>query len=231
VGIQSYTSGLLHLFFPQLCAGCHRPLLREETLLCLGCNLELPRCGFHDQPDNAAAARLAGRIPFQHATSFAHFVTDGLLQHLLHRMKYQGQKSIGRQLGRLFAWDLEQTSWHKEIDLIIPVPLHPKKERQRGYNQSALIAGSMAAVWGIAQGEQLLRRVRFTESQTKKSREERIANVAGAFALPKPEKLRGKHILLLDDVLTTGATLEAAAQALLQVPDVKISIATIALAA
>lgn len=219
------------MVFPQLCVGCQQPLLREETLLCLGCQQELPRCAFHEQADNAAAMRLAGRVPFQHATAFAHFVQGGLLQYLLHRLKYQGQKHIGRQLGRLFAWELELADWTHTIDVIIPVPLHPKKERLRGYNQAALIAGSMAEELGRQYGAAHLQRNRFTESQTNKSREERAANVAGAFTVCKPQRLEGKHVLLVDDVWTTGATLEAAALALLQVTGLKVSLATIGLAA
>lgn len=228
--VQTLKTGLLHLLFPRLCAGCQQPLLPEEVLLCLGCQQELPRCGFHEDRSNAAALRLAGRFPFEHATSFAHFVQDGLLQYLLHRLKYQGQKSIGRLLGQLFAWELASVSWVASVDVIIPVPLHPRKERLRGYNQAALLSSSMARELNKKDGTSLLQRIRFTDSQTKKSREERTANVAGAFAVTHPEKVAGKHLLLVDDVLTTGATLEAAATSLLQVADVRVSIGTLALA-
>lgn len=227
---QELITGFRHLLFPQLCAGCQTPLLRSEVLLCIGCQQELPRCGFHEEARNAAAMRLAGRLPFEHATSFAYFVQGGLLQYLLHRLKYQRQQEYGRQLGILFAWELEAVSWMKDVDVIIPVPLHPKKERMRGYNQAALIAGSLAAALQKTDGTDFLRRSRFTESQTRKSREERTENVAGAFTVSRPEQLKNKQVLLVDDVLTTGATMEAAAHALLQVPGLKVSFATIALA-
>lgn len=230
MGIRNFKSGVLHLLFPQLCAGCAQPLLTEEVLLCLGCQQELARCAFHEDPENAAALRLAGRLPFRHATAFAHFVQDGLLQHLLHGLKYGRKKHYGRQLGRLFAWELQEVPWVRSLNMVIPVPLHPKKERARGYNQAALIAGGMALELGLPDGAAYLRRNRFTESQTQKSREERTRNVAGAFSLVQPEKIKNKHILLVDDVLTTGATLEAAAQALLQTSGVSVSFATIAIA-
>lgn len=230
MALQDLFSGFWYLLFPQLCAGCQQALNHQETLLCLGCQQELPRCAFHHRSDNAAAMRLAGRLPFQHATSFAYFVQGGLLQHLLHGLKYQGKKHIGHQLGRLFAWELEAVDWIRSIELIVAVPLHPEKEKLRGYNQAALVAADMAAVLGIPDGSACLRRNRYTESQTQKSREERAQNVAGAFSVVQSGRIKGKHLLLVDDVLTTGATLEAAGEALRAVSGVRLSFATIALA-
>jgi ComF family protein len=180
--------------------------------------------------DNEATLRFSGRVGFEKATSYAWFVTDGLLQHLLHGLKYKGKREIGTYLGSRFAADLSRSNWADGIDIIIPVPLHRTKQAQRGYNQSMVIAEAMAKEQGIVAVDNILRRIRDTETQTNKTRAERTENMTGAFKIDDPMSLRGKHILLIDDVLTTGATLEACAHALHMVADVKISIATIGIA-
>jgi len=220
--------GLSHIFYPRLCAGCRRPLLQAEQVLCLHCADLLPRTQHHHLPDNETALRFAGRFPFVAACSFAYFTGEGLLQHLLHGLKYNGRKETGIFLGRQFAYDLQDTAWIRTIDLIVPVPLHPRKEATRGYNQSALIAEGMSGMLQLPWSGKLLRRIKHTGSQTKKTREERAENVSGAFALSGP--VAGRHILLLDDVLTTGATLEACAIAVLSAGNVQVSLATIGLA-
>jgi ComF family protein len=228
--IRAAGLGLAHLFFPRLCEGCRSPLLQQEEVLCLGCLQELPRTGFHDMPDNEAALRLAGRIPYLHVTACCYFTEDGLLQHLLHRLKYEGREGIGTFLGRQLGHDLKRAAWSGSVDAVIPVPLHPKKEARRGYNQSALIAAGLAEVLERPLLPDGLRRIRHTASQTRKSREERVANVKGAFEADPEAPLRDRHLLIVDDVLTTGSTLEAAATALLQVPGVRVSLATAGLA-
>ncbi len=223
--------GLSHLVFPRLCEGCGKPLLAEEEVLCLNCNVfNLPRTAYHHIPENETAMRFAGRVLIQKATSFAYFTADGLLQHLLHQLKYKERKEIGIFLGKQLGYDLQQLNWHQGINYIVPVPLHPDKEAARGYNQTRLIAEGMANILGIPVVTDLLYRTRNTESQTQKSREERIANMEGAFGLKNASPYQGSHILLIDDVLTTGATLEACAHTLLAIPGSKLSIATIGVA-
>ncbi len=220
---------LAHLLFPRLCEGCQQPLLHQEDILCLGCALALPRSGFHHIPMNEAALRLAGRIPFEGATAFGVFTPGGILQHLLHRLKYQGRREIGAYLGRQAGRDLHTAPWARDLSAIVPVPLHPVKERLRGYNQAALLAGGLGEVLQIPVYDNALQRIRHTGSQTLKSREERMDNVGTAFSLrrlPAP----GSHLLLIDDVLTTGATLESAARPLLSAPGTRISILAFALA-
>ena len=229
--IKEAAQGLAHLLFPQLCAACTRPLLYEEAILCTGCNLNLPRTGYDATAENEAAVRFAGRLPFLYATAFCHFTTDGMLQHLLHRLKYKGDKGMGGYLGEQLGYSLREENWMADVDVIVPVPLHPKKEALRGYNQSALIAAGLAKTCGKALDTTSLIRARATESQTKKTREERVANVQDAFAIKNVAPLEGRHILLLDDVLTTGATLEAAARAVLGIAGTRISLAAIGLAA
>jgi ComF family protein len=229
--------GIVHLFYPRLCEGCSKPLLAAEQVLCIGCSMELPDTGYHNIAGNETEQRFAGRIPFAHATTFAWFTNDGLLQHLVHGLKYKNKKEIGYYLGRQLGQSLQRTitsdgqpGWIKEIDLIIPVPLHPAKKAKRGYNQSTLIAEGMSEVLHIPVSEDALLRVRNTETQTHKTRAERVSNMAEAFTINEKVQLKGKHILLCDDVLTTGATLEACALALLREESIKISIATIGIA-
>jgi len=226
--LQKIGRNMAHLLYPHLCEGCRRPLLEQEQVLCLYCVQELPRTGYHHIPDNETAIRFAGRIPFVHATSMAYFTTDGLLQHLLHALKYKGRKDIGYFLGQQLGYDLQAAGIAQTTDLIVPVPLHKKKEAERGYNQSYYIAKGIGAVLGVPVDAMLLQRTRHTESQTLKSREERVQNVSDAFACTAPTN--AKHILLCDDVLTTGATLEACAIALSHKNGVQVSLATIGIA-
>lgn len=174
--------------------------------------------------------RFAGRVKVEKATSLAYFTTDGLLQHLLHGLKYGGKKEIGSYLGAQLAYDIQQVSWQQGIDAVVPVPLHPKKQAKRGFNQAAIIANSMSEILGIPVLDKALIRKRFTETQTQKTREERIANMHEAFEVKTVKKLERKHILLIDDVLTTGATLEACASVVLGVDGAQVSIATIGIA-
>jgi ComF family protein len=229
--IQQIAKGLAQLVYPRLCMGCNKPLLEEENILCLNCNVyNIPRTAYHHILDNETAMRFAGRFRYERATSFAYFLSEGLLQHLLHELKYNDRQDVGVYLGKQFAYDLKLTGWAKGIDGIIPIPLHPDKEKARGYNQSRKIAEGMSKVLGIPVLDNILVRVRNTESQTQKNREQRIDNMKGAFSLENPKMLQGKHVLLLDDVLTTGATLEAAALAILQAPNTHVSLATIGIA-
>lgn len=228
--LQDLSRGFSHLLFPQLCAACQEPLMTSEDTICLSCYQELPRTGYHHYPDNEAALRFAGRIPYRHVTALAHFVEDGLLQYLLHQLKYKNRKHIGTFLGKQLGADLQQGNWVWEVDVILPIPLHPKKEAARGYNQAGLIAEGLGEVIHKKVDTNSLQRIKATQSQVKKSREERVANLKDAFIIRREDHLKNRHVLLIDDVLTTGATLESAALALLRLPGVQVSIATIGMA-
>lgn len=230
-------AGAKHMVYPVVCEGCNKPLVGGEQVLCIACAAMLPETRYHAEPENESVLRFAGRLPFVHATSLAYFTADGLLQHLMHGLKYAGKKDIGIYLGKRLGSAIAQarpmpggTEWLADIDLIVPVPLHPKKQYKRGYNQSMLIAEGISKTTGIPVDAHALERVRQTESQTKKTRTERLANMEEAFRIKPGTDLHGKHALLCDDVLTTGATLEACALALLKQETIKISIATIGIA-
>ena len=227
---EDLKQGVTHLFYPRLCEGCSRPLVATEKVLCISCGMQVSETGYHHIEDNETALRFAGRVPFIHATSYAWFTNDGLLQHLVHGLKYGNRKVTGYYLGRRFGMTLLETGWISTVDMIIPVPLHPAKKAKRGYNQSMFIAEGLGSVVNKPAFDNILLRVKDTESQTHKTRTERVNNMAGAFKIAKNVSLAGKHILICDDVLTTGATLEACALALMAEESVKISIATVGIA-
>lgn len=228
--LKNTTEGLLHLFYPRLCVSCNRSLNHDEKCLCLHCILKLPKTGFHNHTENKVSNVFIGRVPIERATSFVYFTKDGMVQDLLHAFKYEGKKDIGQLLGVLLASELKSTDWVNQINGIIAVPLHKKKQQQRGFNQAEVFAESLANELNIPHLKDCIVRTKFTTSQTTKSRLNRIENVSGIFSVTRKEALKNKHILLVDDVLTTGATLESCALELLKIEGVKVSIATIALA-
>jgi len=228
--LQLLYQGFLHLCFPNLCVGCQRVLLQSEFVLCLHCTLALPETGYHLLANQPAAQRFMGRIPYSHVTAYAHFVPDGLLQHLLHQLKYKNRQDVGVFLGQQLGLNLLETTWIQDVDALVPVPLHPKKEALRGYNQSLLIAQGIHQITQIPIHTSLLLRQRNTPSQTNKTRIERVNNMSQAFICPEGSLHNTQHILIIDDMLTTGATIEACALAILAEKRIKISIATIGIA-
>lgn len=220
----------LSLFYPRLCAGCRAPLVRGEEVICLGCLADLPKTGFEQLPDNPVAQLFWGRTDIRLATAFCRFDKGGAVQHFLHQLKYKGSKEVGEKLGHLLGCDLTRSAAFREVELLIPVPLHPKKERRRGYNQSAEIGKGIAAAMDKPLVTGNLVRNLYSDTQTNKGRFERWENVKTLFDVRNPGLLEGKHLLLIDDVVTTGSTLEACAQVLLNIPGVTVSIATLAYA-
>ena len=220
----------LSLFYPRLCAGCHAPLVRGEEVICLGCLADLPKTGFEKIPDNPVAQLFWGRAEIKMATSFCSFDKGGIVQHFMHQLKYKGAKEVGEKLGNLFGSVLYKCVPYREIELLVPVPLHPKREHKRGYNQSTEIGRGISVAMGKPLMTGNLIRNHYSTTQTNKGRFERWENVKELFSVRKPELLEGKHLLLIDDVVTTGSTLEACAQSLLKVPGTTVSVATIAYA-
>ncbi|MGN7205141.1 ComF family protein [Pedobacter sp. SAFR-022] len=219
---------LLQLLFPSVCNGCGQPLVKSEQLICLSCRFDLPYTDFHLYPDNPVAKQLWGRIPCAQATAMLYFKKGTRVQQLLHNLKYKGKPELGVLLGELLAETILQSSEHWEIDLILPVPLHKKRERTRGYNQSMCIAEGLSAGLHLPVYKNVLVKRSSTSSQTKKSRFSRFENLKSAFSIEEEEKVKGKHVLLVDDVITTGATIEACASALNFAGIASLSVAAIA---
>lgn len=227
--IRLYNS-VLSLFYPRVCAACGSLLLEDEKTVCTKCVYALPKTGYEANPDNPLAQMFAGRVRLNAVTACFFFSKKGKVQRLIHQLKYRNNQDAGTFLGNEMGKVLSQSPYFQDVDYIFPVPLHPKKERKRGYNQSEVIANGAAALLNAKVDKTHLVRTVNTSTQTKKSREERRKNVEGIFAVNRPEELVGKHILIVDDVITTGATVEACAEALKDIEYIKISVAAVACA-
>jgi len=220
-----------HLAYPHVCTGCGSDLLDKENLLCLQCTNNLPHTNFAGFNNNPVEKTFWGRIRVTAAHSQYYFAKASLIQHLIHQLKYKGNKDIGFYLGELTGGTLLSSGRFQNIDAVIPLPLYPEKERKRGYNQAAVICEGIAAAMHIPVLKDNVTRQRFTETQTRKHRTERWENVEGSFVVNHPAALKGKNILLVDDVITTGATLESCGAAILQTEGTSLFIATLAFAA
>jgi len=222
---------LLNLFYPELCLACGNGLVEGETYICLDCKLNLPKTDFHKYSENPADQIFWGRFPFQRASSYLYFEKAAGVQKILHNIKYQGGKQLAKMVGYWYGSDLKSINSYQNIDFIIPVPLHKTKLKTRGYNQSEWFAHGLSRAMNVPIQADNLVRIHKSETQTRKTRYRRWENVSEIFAVEHPELLNNKHILLVDDVVTTGATIEACAQKLLALNcGIKISIATIAFA-
>lgn len=226
--IQRLGTDFLNLFFPKLCLACRKQSVNER-IICTKCELKLPETNFHLQKENQVAERFWGRIPVKHAAALYFFSKDTVPQALIHQLKYHSKPQVGVVLGEYYGTQLRNSVFNT-IDCIIPVPLHSTREYKRGYNQSAKIAQglskSMKKPW---YNDGVIRTVN-TTTQTKKSKADRFENVKNAFQVSKPNLLKGKHVLLVDDVITTGATIEACALKILEIEDIKISIVALGVA-
>jgi ComF family protein len=227
---MSLLDDFISLIFPNICACCGNSLWKYEEIICTHCDFHLPRTDFHLEPDNQASRTFWGRVKIEGATAGYYFNKGNRIQRLIHLLKYNGRKDIGIFLGEKQGVLLKSSPYFNTVEVIIPVPLHKKKLMKRGYNQSEQFAIGIGKIMNIPVNPYLLYRQKFTETQTKKSRFSRWQNVSGMFAVNDPVQLEGRHILLVDDVITTGATLESCIYALSTIPGLKISVAAIAVA-
>ena len=226
--ISTLAHEVIDLIYPRTCAGCVQNKPVRGGIFCIHCLAELPETNFHLTPGNPFEMHFWGRVPIVAGSAFLFFVPEGRTQTLLHNIKYRGRSDFAKTIGMFYGGRLRTTDRFSDLDLIIPVPLHRKKERLRGFNQSAEFGHGLASAMSLQVLPHGLTRTRHTATQTRKNRAERVANLSEAFRVTRPGTLSGKHVLLVDDVLTTGATLEACALACMTEPDVRISMATIA---
>ncbi len=226
--LQSWGKDLMHFFFPHICAGCGSDLILQEQTVCIQCHTSIPETGFATIAGNPIEKIFYGRLPVVAATSSYFFTKDAALQNLIHALKYKGQQEVGFQLGKWMGLQLNASGRFNTIDALIPMPLFPERERKRGYNQAAVLCHGIAEITGIPVETNWFGRNKATATQTRKGRNERWENVHDSFSVMDLQKPQGKHILLVDDVITTGATLEACGTCITSIPQTKLSIATLA---
>ncbi len=216
------------LFYPNLCTTCNNKLLKGETVICSFCRHDLPIINHTDYKNNRVAQTFFGRIPIEKATSFLYFRKVGKTRELIHSLKYKGNQEIGVFLGSWFGEILSESNQFSDVDYIIPVPLHKKRLQERGYNQLTKFGEVLSEILNIPYNNNVLIRISSSKTQTYKERFERFSNSQTNFTLTDFTKFKNKHILLIDDVITTGATLESCCNELLKTENIKISIVTMA---
>jgi ComF family protein len=204
--------------------------MRNENLICTECYVVIPRTGYHTVEDNPVARLFWGRCLIEKAAAFSFYNKGSRIRSLIHNLKYKGVEEIGFELGRIYGLTLKSSGFTNDIDLILPVPLHKSKKRIRGFNQSEIISRGISGVTGLPVDALSLSRINVSETQTKKSRYERWINVEGIFHVQDPEVLKDKHVLLVDDVITTGSTIESCVSELVKIEGVKVSVVALAYA-
>jgi len=226
----SILQDFVSLFFPRICYGCNKGLMRHEKIICLSCQLHLPLARITGDSENRLCELFFGRVKIEAATALLLFHKGGMAQRLIHSLKYQSKKEVGYYLGQLIGNEIQKSPEFSQVDLVVPVPLHKTKEQKRGYNQSTIIGEGISAQTGISLCTNGLLRITPTQTQTRKSRFLRWKNVESVFHIPNPQLFENRNILLIDDVVTTGSTLEACTAKLLECKGAKVWIATAAMA-
>jgi ComF family protein len=225
--MNSYLDDFISLLYPRTCPACGNPLFKHEEVLCTYCLYHLPQTNFHMQEGNPVEQLFWGRAELNHACAIYFFQKGGKVQRLVHQFKYKGYKEIGIFLGKMYGSQLLQSPLYEGIQKVIPVPLHNSKKRKRGYNQSEQFAIGLAKSLNVEMDARSFIRIKATETQTRKTRFARWENVKEIFSVKDPEKFENQHLLLVDDIITTGATIEACAYELLRIPGVSLSVASI----
>ena len=221
---------IINLFFPKCCSGCDAILLANEVVICSVCRHTIPLTNHHLLVENEVFKKFYGRIAVEHASAFLYFHKKGIVQQLIHNLKYKGHEEIGTILGDWYSYDLREIIQNLNADEIIPVPLHPKKQKERGYNQVKTFGKSLSERLNLNYNENILFRKVYSKTQSQKNLLGRSENIESIFDVHFNEEHHNKHYILIDDVITTGATLEACARALLKIPGAKISIICMAMA-
>ncbi|MBK8806846.1 MAG: ComF family protein [Bacteroidales bacterium] len=230
MNIRSLFSDFFLLFFPDFCEACNSVLLKGENVICTKCLHDLPRTRYHNFSDNKISLLFWGRVPFAKATAFMFYRKDSRYAELFHKLKYNSKKNIGVLLGEMFAVELQDSQFLADIDILLPVPLHKKRLKIRGYNQSEVIALGMQKKCTLSIDVTSIKRVVYNLTQTKKNKESRFTNVSNIFSVVDVASLANKHVLVVDDIVTTGATLESFIHEIEKIQGIKISIATVGIA-
>lgn len=218
-----------NLFFPKSCAGCSYLLLEDEKVLCTSCRHEIPLTHHHTMKNNEVVQKFYGRIPLEFGAALFYFHKKGIVQEMMHHLKYKGHEEIGEMIGNWYAAELKSVAALQTVDYIVPVPLHKRRLRERGYNQVTLFGKALSAELAIPYNDAVLYRKAYSKTQTMKNLLGRTDVVDTIFDVSFTELHHGKHFLLVDDVITSGSTLEACSRALLKIPDVKISLVCMAM--
>lgn len=226
ISAREIRDALLGLVFPDVCPGCGNELHGEDSMLCLSCIGEMPETHFEFLHSNPVEKKYWGRLQLEYASAAFYFTSASLLQRLMHEFKYHGNKELGFQLGRMMGERIARAE-RVAPDVLVPLPLFPSRERKRGFNQAAVLCEGMSEVLRIPVLHDVVIRPHYTETQTRKGRIERWKNMDGKFMLKNSEAIEGRHVMLVDDVVTTGATLEACGSELLSAKDTSLSLATL----
>ncbi|MET0300053.1 MAG: phosphoribosyltransferase family protein [Flavitalea sp.] len=226
--IRNALDSLVHLFFPHICAACGSDVINKQQLLCLACSERLPLTHYHAFEDNPVEKTFWGRLPLANASSYLYYNKDSIVQHLMHQFKYKGNREIGLYFGKKMGAEILNSTRMKAPDFLVPLPLHSARLQKRGYNQSEILCQGMAAELQIPVLANAVIRKTQTGTQTKQNRSSRWQNMEGRFEVKDRAKLENRHILLVDDVVTTGATLEACGHELMRAGGLILSIATLA---
>jgi len=226
--MSNILADIFEIFYPCECLSCGHLLPVKSRPLCFACLSELPVTGFCNLPGNPVEIVFKGRLPLVAATSLLYFEKKGIVQQLIHSLKYQGQPEIGIFLGQWLGEEMSASGRFEGIDAVVPVPLHPRKERKRGYNQVHLFARELAKQFNADFVPDLLAKSSHGETQTHKSRFDRVSALSGAYALRPGHRPKGEHLLIVDDIITSGATLESCCRPLMENADVRMSVASMA---
>lgn len=225
---NTFFSDVVHLLYPHVCAGCGSDVISRHHVICLECIADMPVTGFCFHKQNPVEKIFRGRLTLSNASAHVYFTKDSAVQNMLHRLKYSGMKEIGIFMGQLMAGNLKRSTLYQDVDAVVPLPLNARKQKTRGYNQAALIAEGIGTALNIPVLNNVVARKKYTETQTHKSRAERWNNIEGKFAVVDAGGLKDMHVLLVDDVITTGATLESCGMELLKTAGLRLSIAAFA---
>lgn len=226
--ISEALTAFSHLFYPTICLGCNKNEINPGEWTCFNCLINLPFTHFETTRNNPVEQLFWGRTPIYLASSCFFYVEKTTIQRLIHEVKYKEQLELGKWMGRVMGLKLNPVFKEHQIDLMVPMPLHPKKEKQRGYNQATLLCNGIRAATSCEYDEDVLIRNTHTKTQTKKTRIERWENVVEVFSIPNKNCIKDKHVAIIDDVITTGASTEACANTLLEAGAKAVSICSLA---